>query len=1541
VTWVGIDGSIGVAVGRETQQCLAAYKAKPNLVSQDAGIEISNVEGGYGRKQLHELLQNGADAMIASPGRISVVLTGTALYCANEGAPLTPEGLSALMASHLSVKRSDQIGRFGLGFKSVLGITDSPMIISRTGSVRFDRKDAERRIRTVVQDADKTPVLRVAEPVDPDAVAAADPIIAELMAWATTVVCLNLKPGTGWLAEELRSFPAEFLLFTNHITELELDDRTGGHHRTWSARRDGSRVELVGSDGTAPWHVFSTTHEPTAAALQDAGEIAGRDVITVSWAVPDKGRAAAGAFWAAFPTNSRTTLSGIVNAPFKTTEDRHDILKGAYNQEILAKVLPDLVAKNFGALVDPADPGSLLEVLPARGREARSWADDHLNDPVTTAVARERCIPDSDGVPRCVQDVHLTPKFLAEHSRWSVMWSAVPGRPSDWVDSSIDARAERRAKATRLFEIAQVSEATTEEWLEAVAKSGASGSMVAVQLSNQINHAEPDQIAAVRKARTVLCADGTLRAPLVGKIFLPTADEASDLPRYVHGDLVADSPTLSALLELGLRPLDAIGKLAAQCERTKGPAVKGAQVERLWALIRQLPTIDATRTLEASFGRGGTPIRTRQTKIRPVGQCLLPGTVVGSEGVADDGVTVDLVFHTMDRATLAALGAVSGPTAVRGEPGDHWFQEWRDHVLDVVVEDARVKGARVNRNTVSIRAESTMANLDLLPALSDKARAAMTREVVVTHPRPWFAQSEARSAPGLVRFDNPAIWWVRRHGTVSTPLGIFPITDAVRPIAGVPTELLPVPIGLDTAALDLLGVRGEVDLPWWERFVAYVHQHSSGSIVQALYAPAARAGVTRPTRLRLPDGADGTWADVDDVVVTHDISVAAMLGVTHDVCLVSSEEDADTLRSAWGLADGASLMQRSILRAPSGEAEALADHFPGLRAVTSELNPALEIVPCADLSVEVVAEGGPRTTSSRNSAVEHGTMFYLDSLSDGELLTLVNSGFRLGLSPQDETKVLEIAQRKEQSDLAKNVRRAVSVDEKLVALAGEKELRKLIPRDAITAVERRNRRSLGATEIAAMARASAGTGIIKQLAPALLARGVEVPTRMNGGDAATRFAERLGLPEELAGTKSPAREATTHVAGPVRLPALHQYQADTIKAVRLLLSGQGTKRRGLVALPTGSGKTRVAVESIVDHIRDVDGTALVLWIAQSDELCEQAVDTWSYVWRAAGSHRTELTVNRLWASNQASRSTAGAQVVVATDDKLVSLSDQDRYNWLTSADIVVVDEAHTSVSKTYTAIFNWLQRGTRQRDKPLLGLSATPYRGTNLEQTTQLINRYDRNLLTEGLFGKEDPHVYLQRQGILARVEHVELEGMTLTPLPGAGSSSSDEQDTLWGKRIDLGRVAQDADRNNRIIDSIVALEPEMTALVFAASVGHAEVLAAILNGQGVSAAAVSTFTSPAERRDLVRKFKSGEVRVLTNYNVLSQGFDAPKVGAVYVARPTFSLNRYQQMIGRGLRGPKNGGSEKVLIVNIRDNIDAFGEQLAFHHFDELWQAST
>jgi superfamily II DNA or RNA helicase len=102
----------------------------------------------------------------------------------------------------------------------------------------------------------------------------------------------------------------------------------------------------------------------------------------------------------------------------------------------------------------------------------------------------------------------------------------------------------------------------------------------------------------------------------------------------------------------------------------------------------------------------------------------------------------------------------------------------------------------------------------------------------------------------------------------------------------------------------------------------------------------------------------------------------------------------------------------------------------------------------------------------------------------------------------------------------------------------------------------------------------------------------------------------------------------------------------------------------------------------------------------------------------------------------------------------------------------------------------------------------------------------------------------------------------------------------------------------------------------------------------------VSGETGRQERRDLIGRFKKGEIQVLANCDLLTQGFDAPGVSTLYIARPTFSRSAYIQMAGRGLRGPRNGGKEECLIVDLADNfgssdIDAL---LGFREYEELWK---
>ena len=160
--WAGPSDSIGTYIVAESGGTLKAYRSQPNLVDEHANLEEDTARGGYSHRQLFELVQNGADALAGSSGgRIWVELTSTHLYCADEGRAIDPAGVTALMFSHLSPKRGTaEIGRFGLGFKSVLGVTDTPEFFSRSGSFRFDRERAASLIRPIAPDAGRYPVLR-------------------------------------------------------------------------------------------------------------------------------------------------------------------------------------------------------------------------------------------------------------------------------------------------------------------------------------------------------------------------------------------------------------------------------------------------------------------------------------------------------------------------------------------------------------------------------------------------------------------------------------------------------------------------------------------------------------------------------------------------------------------------------------------------------------------------------------------------------------------------------------------------------------------------------------------------------------------------------------------------------------------------------------------------------------------------------------------------------------------------------------------------------------------------------------------------------------------------------------------------------------------------------------------------------------------------------------------------------------------------------------------------------------------------------------
>ncbi|MFW6691544.1 DEAD/DEAH box helicase [Streptomyces sp. MAR4 CNX-425] len=192
----------------------------------------------------------------------------------------------------------------------------------------------------------------------------------------------------------------------------------------------------------------------------------------------------------------------------------------------------------------------------------------------------------------------------------------------------------------------------------------------------------------------------------------------------------------------------------------------------------------------------------------------------------------------------------------------------------------------------------------------------------------------------------------------------------------------------------------------------------------------------------------------------------------------------------------------------------------------------------------------------------------------------------------------------------------------------------------------------------------------------------------------------------------------------------------------------------------------------------------------------------------------------------------------------------------------------------------------------------------------------------------------LSRLGILSRVRHEVLPGTDVALNP-AELAKVKSQRKLEPKVLD--RIGGDQSRLQSLVQHILAQDPTWPILVFTPNVLSAQVLAATLRYRNVEAAAVSGQTGRQQRRDDIERFKKGEVRVLANCDLLIQGFDAPGVRALYIARPTFSPSAYIQMAGRGLRGPQNGGSEECLIVDVADNFGAGNDFLGYREYEHLW----
>jgi DNA repair protein RadD len=436
-----------------------------------------------------------------------------------------------------------------------------------------------------------------------------------------------------------------------------------------------------------------------------------------------------------------------------------------------------------------------------------------------------------------------------------------------------------------------------------------------------------------------------------------------------------------------------------------------------------------------------------------------------------------------------------------------------------------------------------------------------------------------------------------------------------------------------------------------------------------------------------------------------------------------------------------------------------------------------------------------------------------------------------------------------------------------------------------------------------------------------------------GRSWATHFVRTLRLPPAYAGSKGEqALPDTTDVVPCVRLPALRDFQQELYEKLIKVVGRRLASDRAILTLPTGAGKTRTAVEALLAWRQSQPEPSLTVWIAQSEELCEQAVQSFREVWfdfGHRGTHfRETLTIGRLWGDRNAVPLECG--VVVASIQKLHAAA-RDEGRAMTSKDlqvigertgVIVIDEAHRALAPSYGAVLNELGINLRSKQSgaALIGLTATPRRGSD-DETVRLRRRFHNRVLNAQSLG-QDPVQSLRAQGVLALMEYESLDYEARRTELSATARYREFYENFDDLHSEiLTRLGEEHRRNRRILERLLELDPKWPVLLFACSTQHAQAMTSLLQRRGRTAACVLGTTRPATRRSLIEHFREGSISVLCNYGVLTTGFDAPSVRCVVVARPTASRILYEQMVGRGMRGPEFGGTARCLIIDVDDNI--------------------
>ena len=402
---------------------------------------------------------------------------------------------------------------------------------------------------------------------------------------------------------------------------------------------------------------------------------------------------------------------------------------------------------------------------------------------------------------------------------------------------------------------------------------------------------------------------------------------------------------------------------------------------------------------------------------------------------------------------------------------------------------------------------------------------------------------------------------------------------------------------------------------------------------------------------------------------------------------------------------------------------------------------------------------------------------------------------------------------------------------------------------------------------------------------------------------------------------------------------LYEHQEEAIR--KLDAMDKRGSFRTLLVLPTGGGKTLTAAYWLLRNA--VDQNKKILWLAHRHLLLEQAAEAF------ARNAYTDTMVNRTVFNY---RIISGMhdkpvhiqktdRILIASKDSMIRSLDKLK-NWLNGEEIyLVIDEAHHAVAKSYKKIIQYVADHTKSMR--LLGLTSTPFRTSEDEQGAL------KQVFTDDIVYKTDLDTLIKK-GILATPTFIDCNtNIQFTEHLGVQALKSIENLDTLPENI-ANDIADNKERNRIIVEEYLHnYEKYGQTIVFALNKVHAIALNKLFNEKGKAYGIRSEFIisevqdmitgitiSNADNERKIEAYRNGEIQVLINVNILTEGTDLPKTHTVFLTRPTVSTTLMTQMVGRALRGLKAGGTKEAYIVTFIDN---WNDKIAWVNPETLTEA--